>query len=269
MKQISKMLLFLGLLISLAMISGCGGGSDGGGGGTQWVTYTGSTSMATIDETNASVLTLGTYSNLNQMRNNQENLDDLMRVLTSLAYGNYTECGGTYSEQPESDNSGTIIFSNFCIMTGIDEIVLDGAVYFSDDGQKRVVKMSNFSLKVNGVAYTVSATFKMEGNSVSMDFVGVDGKTYRIENLVVQNSSQVPGGVDIISGRFYHPDHGYVDIHSDSPVVSDTCDNMLRPTQGKVIANGANGTDASVTYQGCAEYTVCTSQDTMCNTYQW
>jgi len=268
MKKLLNSIHILGLLTVIAMVSGCGGDSDSDG-GTQWVTYTGSTSMATIDETNASVLTLGTYSNLDEMRNSQENLSDLMRVLDSLVADNYTECGGSYSERPESNNSVTVVFSDYCIMTGGDEIVLDGSLNVSYEVQRTVLKMSNFSLSVNGVAYTVSTTFVMEGNSVSIDFIGIDGKTYRIENLVVQNSSQVPGGVDIVSGRFYHPDHGYVDIRSDSPIVSETCDNMLRPTQGKVIVDGANGTDASVTYLVCAEYTVCTNQDTMCNTYQW
>jgi hypothetical protein len=254
----------------MVAISACGGGSDGAAvtRGNQWITYTGNTSMATIDSTNAKILTIDTYSNMDQIKGNKENLDDLLRVLTSLA-SSYSECGGSYSERRESSTSGTAEFSNFCVMTGGDQIILDGEVYVSDSGQTKILKMSGFSLSVNGIEYSVSASFEMNGSSISMDFVGIDGKTYRIEDFEVRDSYQVSGGVDIVSGRFYHPDYGYVDMYSSSPIVSETCDNILRPTSGNVVITGANETDASVEYQGCADFTVCTNQDAMCSTYQW
>ena len=244
-------------------ISACGSDSDGTpvSSGNQWVTYTGNTSMATIDAANVNALTVGTSSNVNHIRDNEENLQELLRVLSNIDPTSSTRCGGSYTEQ-----GNTVTFSDYCEMFGNDKITLDGSMYISQSGQVLIIKMSDLKVTVNDIELTLNASFEMDDNKVSMDFVGIDGKTYRIEDFVVQDTFQ---GVNIISGRFYHPDHGYVDIYSTDSIVTAMCDTVMRPTSGKVIVTGANGTDASVTYQGCADYTVCTNQDSMCNAYQW
>jgi hypothetical protein len=269
MNQLLKLGLFWGLFFVMGLMTGCSSDSGDDSGGTQWVTYTGSTSQATIDDSNAQALSMAPYSNLEKARANNDGIEVLQGMLPGLLAGTYDECGGSYSQQFESASSGTIIFNDYCVMTGVDQVTLNGSVYASQSGQAQTMKMSNLSVNVNGTEYIVSGTFVREGTSFTMDFVGVDGKTYRIEDLVVQESTTVAGGVNIISGRFYHPDHGYVDMHSSSPIVSETCGDVLRPTSGKVIVEGANGTDGSVEYLGCAEYMVCTNQDSTCETLPW
>ena len=47
----------LSLIISLALLTGCGGGGGGGGAAPVGITYTGLTNLVTITDTNAQVLT--------------------------------------------------------------------------------------------------------------------------------------------------------------------------------------------------------------------
>jgi len=65
----------------------------------------------------------------------------------------------------------------------------------------------------------------------------------------------VSGGVDLtMSGRFYHPSHGYVDISTSTPF--HYAGTNLYPYPGVMVAAGSNGSTATLTSLSTTEYQI-------------
>jgi len=263
----------LSQLISAALLSGiilltasCGSDDDSSSNkADEWVSYSGNTDAAIIDANNAELLTVGANSTLEDAFSQQSNILSLMGELSNIDANTVKKCNeGTYSMVQEGASSANITFTDYCIILGTDEVIFNGVTNFSNSNNTQIVKMRNFSVTINGDIINLDATFTISNSAITLDFMGLDGLVYRIENLIVQNTQN---GSISVSGRFYHPDHGYVDIYTSSPLVTSDCDGIPRPTQGGIVVQGANDDEASVEYQSCTDYMVCFNN--FCNTLKW
>ena len=199
-------------------------------------------------------------------------------VSTGATYtgsGNLSGCGGTATASGTIENNGTpgdysddrllsgsITYSNFVpydIYGVCTSVILNGTISTSitwtgPDGvgayypQTISLNASNFSMTsgslnqaINGtinVALTYNAGFSLTDKTFTMtaDFRDVDGKIYRVENYQeVYNSTT---GVNI-SGRFYHPDYGYVDLSTSTPFNMGSC--SPHPETGVLTLTGTSG----------------------------
>jgi len=72
-------------------------------------------------------------------------------------------------------------------------------------------------------------------------------KVYKFENYVMTITEDTKGRyADIeVTGRYYDPDYGYVDISTPVPLRIYSGDD--RPSSGEVVCTGASGTKAGLT----------------------
>ena len=100
------------------------------------------------------------------------------------------------------------------------------------------------------------------GCSVQSDFVGTDGRTYRIEDMTVSGSDTSGWNV---SATVYDPDLGSVNFETTDPLMLD-CPTGV-PSSGALTMRGSNSVVATVTYTSCTEFQVCL--EGICNTATW
>lgn len=100
------------------------------------------------------------------------------------------------------------------------------------------------------------------GCSVQSDFVGTDGRTYRIEDMTVSGSDTSGWNV---SATVYDPDLGSVNFETTDPLMLD-CPTGV-PSSGALSMRGSNSVVATVTYTSCTEFQVCL--EGICNTATW
>lgn len=82
----------------------------------------------------------------------------------------------------------------------------------------------------------------------------ISGQTFRTENLRVTIMDASGGAQVAISGRFYHPTHGYVEIVTDTSLF--VSDNDSWPSVGVIRLLGADGSRARVTVIDASQYTL-------------
>jgi hypothetical protein len=168
-------------------------------------------------------------------------------------------CGGsiTIPDAWQSANSsttlnGTMTFTNLCVQEGSSQITINGSVTFSETASEISIQYSNFSISDGTSTMTVNMTTTCSTTwtscSMSADFTGDDAKTYRIDNLNVSGSGTGPY---TISARFYHPDHGYVDM-SGTGIYYNCADGS--PSAGTITLTGSGGSSASITIDSCSAY---------------
>jgi len=170
------------------------------------------------------------------------------------------DCGGNV-DAPDSDAStGTLTFNEFCVFVpGYGNMVVDGNVSFSLRDPILSLTYSNVSVSFGGETHTLnmSVTINLDTFEVlssSSSFPGSDGSQLTISNFDITGTPS--SGININSGRVTHPGFGYIDISTTSPVVLTGCTNN-RPMSGTIVAQGSNGTSASITFNGCNDYTWC------------
>ena len=195
-------------------------------------------------------------------------------------------CGGSlsYTENASSNSfNGSLVFDRYCeggLSTYGYEFRLHGKMTFSGTyhlvNDAPVFDSLNFTIQYLKMTFTdgISTASEEFSGSISvtsfdaannpLDFnvtinFKYDGKVFKIVNL------QVDDFAGTISGRLYHPDHGYVDIITTSPFVymindpaDDTddqfCSGSLQITGVDTVGNTAiiNFTDYS-----CTTYDIC------------
>ena len=98
--------------------------------------------------------------------------------------------------------------------------------------------------------------------SIQSDFVGADGRTYRISDVDV-----TPVGTDSwnVTATVYDPDLGSIVIDTTTPLMLD-CPTGV-PSSGALSITGANNVVATVEYTGCSEFQVCLED--VCNIATW
>ena len=274
----NKLFQLLFLSAAIIVINACGSGDgDGGNGATPVLTYSGSTSPADVSLANAQEFAAG-LSNSTTSTVDQTEMEQIFYGLIS-AINNATSnvisgpCGGSVTV-PEDPNQliGEMKFSKFCVGTAQDDpmaFLLTGTAHYESNQSQTslVVDLNKLQVTHMGQTFTLNAHVSYDTSisfSLATDFMGPDGKIYRIENL---NISSAGSGVSINSGRFYHPEQGYVDIHTTTPLYANCSDG--KPSAGVMVIEGANNSGAIIDYTSCSGYQVCSLDSTTCTPYTW
>jgi hypothetical protein len=170
-------------------------------------------------------------------------------------------CGGTASYTGTVDDltgaiTATFSFDGWCN----DGVTISGSVTVSGEvdvsGSTPVLVALDFSFTVLTVSdgtdtFTGTGTLSLdfgttpESLTVDMDFSDGSGAVYRVSNFVV---TVTPTGSDedvSLSGRFYHPDYGYVDVVTVTPFFVATGNTF--PSSGQLVVTGAAGAKARLT----------------------
>lgn len=133
-------------------------------------------------------------------------------------------CGGSITVPDDFGQSGTLngqmTFNNLCFDDGTNgQITMNGTITFSETATTMTISYTNFSVTYNGQTETINGTISCDTNTFSCtfssDYVGADGKTYRIADFTIGGSDSVGY---TISATFYHPDFGSVTIQTTTPI---------------------------------------------------
>lgn len=179
-------------------------------------------------------------------------------------------CGGSapYSitlDDVTGDFSMTVSFNGYCD----DGDTLTGSVNLS--GKMNLVTLDFTALNlstsslavVSGVdSFTIAGSIASTGitsNSenllMTLDIRDGTGTTYRVQGLNWAMTYDSPSvGADrmrIVSGRFYHPAYGYVDVASTSDFLSLSTSDY--PYAGTLVVTGSGGTRAQLTANNDAQ----------------
>ncbi len=282
------------LLLSGMVVSAC---SSGGGGSDddEGIVYTGSKSPATVNATNAADLAVGGTGGANQAiaadsANNANPLtpkgvaieSNLAATLIAqlqttaatqapIAGQPLAICDSGFADldQNGSGTEGTIVFSS-CLVTGGNGAVLNGTVTFEATVSGSTVtsldmRFINFSVTYLGEPQTVNMTIACSGSpltcDVFSDFVGLDGKIYRVKLTLVVNTAGSSFDVDAV---VFHPNHGYVTV--DASISYNDCPGGV-PEAGTITLTGAAASSATVVFNDCDSFTV--THQGVPTTYQW
>ncbi len=205
-------------------------------------------------------------------------------TVSNSAPGN---CGGEMNINMDVNDisgnfSGSLGFSSYCD----DGTVLNGSTAFSGQMDTTTGELTSFALSFQGltmvdtasgqsVTLAGSETLAISGGGLTltqtMDMVLIDqasGKTYWVNNYRMSLAVD-PGGVyaDVsISGRFYDPDRGYVEVATQVPlhVLAGASD----ASAGVLLFLGAGNTRARLTVNGDATYLIEADADGD-GTYEW
>lgn len=252
--------------LTLSLLTACGGS----GGGSNVTTYSGSTSQATINSTNTPTFTKasadatandlnssnipGAFKSSNKMMAVQSKTSSMLQQATVSGI-----CDTGSVDVSGNQSGGSIQYSNCSITDITGTIIVNGTATYSSSNNfvDFSLTYTNFAITYTTVNGTVSDTIENMSISctnngmsctISSDFTGSDGKIYRVANFEVTGSNPY-----MITGRIYHPNHGYVEISG--TVTTSTCGNIDRPTSGSMTITGANGT-ASITFNDCNSFSV-------------
>jgi hypothetical protein len=288
-QALTKNILLIGLSVWL---SACGGGSsssvDSG------ITYAGLTTPAVIDTTNAKFLaervignstTGGAFGVVGNKQDVQPNptILDVARILSdSVTRLDISPSFSTRSGAVVSDSGsipcamgGSILFS-----LNVDDVTGDfsGTVNFINCAEGgttmngnatvsgtinlfsfliEVIKLTFNSMTIiSGTeSYTMSGTVDTSnyGGTITMDVRLRNNNTQMVEwmnNLTINISSL---GMTI-TGRYYHPEYGYVDTVTDQPFQFNFSDQW--PYAGQATITGANGSKTHLTVVSNTQYTL-------------
>jgi hypothetical protein len=176
-------------------------------------------------------------------------------------------CGGTASFSGTADDvtgefHATFTFSAWCN----DGVTVSGRVTASgqiDVSTEQMVELE-FSFSVLTVSDgtdtfrgsgTITVSFgTSESMTVTMDFASGDGTTYRVSNLQMTASPTASGESVTVTGRVYHPIHGYVDVST--PVALEIETGQTFPSSGELLVTGATGSKAKLTASSPSEFRI-------------
>jgi len=115
------------------------------------------------------------------------------------------------------------------------------------------------SLTMSG---TISTSFSGSSFTMTMDVLFKDnasGSVVWFENLSISATDNISHLEMSISGRFYHPDYGYIDIVTNQAFLINYSD--LNPFLGVMTIIGANGSSARLTVIDNTQYTLEVDED--------
>jgi len=177
-------------------------------------------------------------------------------------------CGGTFSYN-SNETSGNITYNNYCIgVSGsTEQVVLNGTMSYTYEGTE-----TNFTITISYNNFTVTATYGDEtftetiaGNitmtnnngEFTITFTSLfeqNGLVYRVDNLNVTHSFDGSS----ISGTFYHPNEGHVQISTTVPFQvqpnGDFCGGTLL-IMGEDSAGDPVSSEMTINAD-CSEYTI-------------
>lgn len=184
----------------------------------------------------------------------------------------------TFTDNSTATNlNGSFTYNNLCegdLGTSGVEITLHGKMnysgtYFLDIFDNPIFDSMTITIEYLKLTVTTNTeTFSEEfSGSMAMTFDGsiannitgltvtsnfqANGLTYKIENLAIDTS----GGILNISGRFYHPTHGYVDVTTTRDfILFDT--NPDKYCDGELQLEGNGGVVDFTASPDCSQYSV-------------
>jgi hypothetical protein len=289
--------------IVLSLLQACGGGGGGGGGGGSSVsvpTYSGLTTEARVEDTNAESLSTAAASGVAQSvvasslldiapRSSNTLESELVAISPTIAQwivgssnlyaardvsGDICDAGGSADLDANADETvGTITFSNCGIrVDATSAMYLTGTVDYSIT----LVGGSPDTLSMN---YHVNATYAGQTQALNLslncvglsgasscsirsDFAGIDGRVYRVLDISV-----TPYSTDsyYIDATVYDPDYGHFSMVTTVPLLLN-CANGV-PSAGAVDISGDGPTSWTITFVSCSEYNVTINGGS--KTYYW
>jgi hypothetical protein len=189
-------------------------------------------------------------------------------------------CGGTVTGTLNIDDQsgafdGNLTFNDFCE----NDYILDGPVTISgifnpDTEEFAVVSLTftNLSGSGAGESVTLNGDFDLDLSNLPLMTISTSmvirdnilGKTFKLENWVIE-ITEGEGITDVdITGRYFDPDHGYVDITTQESLRFN--DDDFWPSDGILIAEGAEGTaggktKARITFVDADTYEIDVDED--------
>ncbi|MFZ5876365.1 MAG: hypothetical protein ACOYXU_08145 [Nitrospirota bacterium] len=121
---------------------------------------------------------------------------------------------------------------------------------------------------------TISVTFgASDVLTIDMDFGSGDGTIYRASNLIIESSLNGSDETVTVTGRVFHPLHGYVDVTTPQALVVVSGDDY--PSSGELVVTGAGGSRARITAVSATTFRLDVDEDgngsyeTMVGTFEW
>ncbi len=165
--------------------------------------------------------------------------------------------------------SGTFNFTN-CTEGGT---TISGSMTVSGTINLSTLEFTQFTFSMNSVtvvsgseSITMSGTidFSFSGSSFTMTMDvffrdNASGSVVWFENLSISATDNISNLSMSISGRFYHPDHGFIEIVTNQAFLINNSD--LFPNSGQMTITGANGSSARLTVIDNTQYTLEVDED--------
>ena len=186
---------------------------------------------------------------------------------SSLSFASDPHCVPTGSSTSEHNNSGTISKYSFtdCGTNGRDR---NGTYYVS--GFNTIVHedsrygpflsvLDGEVLDEKGYLARIHRTLRCDFDSCVflVDFFSDDDFVYRMTDIYRTSRSRNTG-IEV-SGRSYHPDHGYANFETDSDIRIDlNCENT-HPSVGRVIFSGSDNSQGSIDFISCTQFVISNS----------
>ena len=271
------------LLLSCLFVASCGGGG-GGDDDDQGIVYSGARSQASVTAGNVQVLavsaTIGAdhavsanfASSANPLApKSAESSTGLIDLLIRQLQQNTAskplsaeqslpicDSGSATLDQNNDGTEGSIDFSN-CRVTGGNGETLNGRVTFGSTVSGSTItsldmRFINFRVSLAGTSETINMTVTCSGSPlvcrVFSDFVGFDGRIYRVDITLVT----ITGGSSyVVDAIVFDPAHGFVEV--DATLNFNGCVGAV-PETGSLVLNGAAGSTASILFNDCDSFTV-------------
>lgn len=169
------------------------------------------------------------------------------------------DCGGNVAYSISADDqtgdfTGQFTFNNYCS----DNDTLSGSASVSGQIDMDTEEITSLNLSINnltissgGDSFTIAGNIALNLSSspitVTMSLLLRDdtGKVYWVKDFSMTFTEQV-GFIEInMTGRFYHPDYGYVDLSTPTPLSINSSDDY--PSSGVLVLSGSGNTKVRLT----------------------
>jgi len=272
------------IIVSSLVLASCGGSGGSDSSADEGIIYTGLKSPATVGVGNAEALAIASTGGANQAiaadtansanpispRGSTANLNLVSIIAGQLELMAATESrtaqqplpicdtGSADLDQNNDGTEGTILFTN-CLVTGGNGASVSGTVTFTATISGATLTSLNMRFIKFGVTYQgetqiIDMTVSCDGSplvcDLFSDFVGLDGRIYRVEITIVTNTAGASYDVD---ATVYDPAHGYFTV--DASINFNNCPGGV-PETGTLTITGDAATTASVVFNDCDSLTV-------------
>jgi hypothetical protein len=286
--------------IVLSLLQACGGGGGDDGSSVSVPTYSGQTTEAQVEDTNAESLSTAAASGAKHAivassledltpRSSNSLETELVAISPAIAQwivgaspryaardvsGEICDAGGSANLDANADETvGTITFSNCGILVDASSAMyLTGTVSYSialvGDSPDSLSMTFHVNATHAGQTQAIRLVLHCVGLSatpsctVRSDFAGIDGRVYRVTDISV-----TPYSTDsyYIDATVYDPDYGRFSMVTTAPLLLD-CANGV-PSAGAVDISGDGPTSGTITFVSCSEYNVTINGGS--KTYYW
>lgn len=229
-------------------------------------------------DSNKDVLPFGVASSENSTANLNQKLRDITYRLLDSKRNTYLPlevvldgddfpadmgyCGGSITIPDDMYNNtsgrlnGTITYNNFCMDAGVGygRMTINGSLIFSETETRISMIYRNLTVRYNGETYTMNSTYTCDTPSftnctLSSDYAGSDGSTYRMSDVSVSGDNSSGYSVN---ASFCHPSYGCVTIETTTPITYNCANGM--PDGGAIRFTGANGSSGTISFDSCSTY---------------